>query len=261
MIDRHLVEFRHTGASPKVARYQSADGTGMLLVGDSRTLPAIPSRSVGVILTSPPYWVRGRGRRSVSRYAERLAVEYGREWHRVLSPHGDLWIVIGDRHDGREWVGMDGVVADWFRRTGWSLQAKGLWAEHPSRARWDERVNYLLRFKKAGRRSLPPRSTLCWRLPIPWSPPGSLWDATPPRVIRALLALSAEGTVLDPFFGSGTVGVVAARMGRPWIGVERDLTQALVAASRLRLTRVRPERALERFPGRKPPGKKRISEG
>ena len=225
-----------------MVRYQSADGKGMLLVGDSRTLPTIPSRSVGVILTSPPYWVRGRGRQSVSRYAKRLAIEYGREWRRVLSPRGDLWIVIGDRHDGREWVGMDGLVADWFRRTGWSLQAKGLWAEHPSRARWDDRVNYLLRFKKAGRRSLPPKTALCWRLPIPWSPPGSLWDATPPPVLRALIALSAEGTVLDPFFGSGSVGVVAARMGRPWIGVERDLTQVRVAARRLRLTRVRPER-------------------
>ena len=98
-----------------MVRYQSADGKGMLLVGDSRTLPTIPSRSVGVILTSPPYWVRGRGRQSVSRYAKRLAIEYGREWRRVLSPGGDLWIVIGDRHDGREWVGMDGLVADWFR--------------------------------------------------------------------------------------------------------------------------------------------------
>ena len=224
-----------------MVRYRSADGKGVLLVGDSRSLPTIPNRSVAVILTSPLYWIRGRGRQSVSRYAKRLALEYGREWRRVLSSDGDLWIVIGDRHDGREWAGMDGLVADWFRRTGWSLQAKGLWAEHPSRARWDDRVNYLLRFKKAGRRSLPPKTTLCWRLPIPWSPRGSLWDATPPPVVRALLALSAEGTVLDPFFGSGIVGVVAARMGRPWIGVERDLSQVRVAARRLRLTRVRPE--------------------
>ncbi len=200
----------------------------------------IPSRSVAAIVTSPAYWVRGRGRQSASRYARRLALEYGREWRRVLSPRGDLWLVIGDRHDGNEWVGIDGLVADWFRRTGWSLQAKGLWAEHPSRARWDDRVNYLLRFKKAGRRSLPPDATICWRLPIPRSPRGSLWDATPPQVVRALLDLSLEGTVLDPFFGSGAVGVVAARMGRPWIGVEKDRSQALVAARRLRLRRAAP---------------------
>lgn len=191
-----------------------------------------------MILTSPPYWVRGRGRQSASWYARRLALEYGREWRRVLAPGGDLWLVIGDRHDGREWIGMDGLVTDWFRRTGWSFQAKGFWAEHPSWARWDERVNYLLRFRKAGRRSLPPPETLCWRLPLPRAPRGSVWDATPPPVIRALLSLSAGGVVLDPFFGSGTVGLVAARMGRAWIGVERDPSQARVAARRLRLRRV-----------------------
>jgi len=148
---------------------------------------------------------------------------------------------MGDRHDGREWIGTDGLVAGWFGRTGWSLQAKGLWAEHPSRARWDDRVNYILRFRKARVASQPPEITLCWRLPLPWSPPGSLWDATPPRVLRTLLALSPEGTVLDPFFGGGTVGLVAARMGRPWIGVEHDPGQARVAAHRLRLRRVASE--------------------
>lgn len=228
---------------PPVVRYQSADGKGILLVGDSRGLPMIPVHSIAVILTSPPYWVRGRGRRAASRYARRLAIEHGHEWRRVLAIDGDLWLVIGDRHDGSEWIGMDGLVADWFRRTGWSLQAKGLWAEHPSRARWDDRVNYLLRFKKAERRSLPPKATLCWRLPMPWSPPGSLWDAPPPAVIRALLTLSRQGTVLDPFFGSGTVGIVAAQLGRPWIGVERNPHQAHIAARRLGLMRVGLQRA------------------
>ena len=38
---------------------------------------------------------------------------------------------------------------------------------------------------------------------------------------RCILAGSAEGDViLDPFFGSGTVGKVAERLGRAWIGCE-----------------------------------------
>ncbi|MFQ5828473.1 MAG: DNA-methyltransferase [Candidatus Methylomirabilia bacterium] len=221
-----------------MVRYESADRRGSLRVGDSRAMRMIADGSVSVILTSPPYWVRGRGRQSAWRYARDLAAGFGREWCRILASNGDLWLVIGDRHDGREWVGVDGLVTDWFRRTGWSLQLKGFWAEHPSRDRWDNRVNYLLRFKKAGRRSLPPKATLSWRFPLPSTPPGSLWDATPPPVIRALLGLSSAGTVLDPFFGSGTVGLVAARMGRPWIGVERDPGQARVAAQRLGLRRI-----------------------
>jgi DNA modification methylase len=192
---------------------------------------------VAVILTSPPYWVRGRGRAEALKYARQLATQFGREWRRVLSPRGDLWLVIGDRHDGREWIGIDDLVAGQFRRAGWSLQAKGLWAEHPSTSRWDERVNYLLRFKKRGARRLPPATTLCWRLPLPVLPKRSLWNGTPHQVIRGLLRLSPAGTVLDPFFGSGAVGIVAAQLGRSWIGVERDRSQARVAARRLHLRR------------------------
>lgn len=221
-----------------MVRYQSTDGKGILLVGDSRAVPVIPDRSVSVILTSPPYWVRGQGRESAIRYARQIATGHGREWRRVLAPRGELWIIIGDRHDGREWIGMDGILTEGLRRAGWLLQTKAFWTEEPSTLRWDDRINYLLRFSKAGVRSLPPKSTLCWHLPIPWSPPGSLWDAMPPGVVRRLLKLSPPGIVLDPFFGSGAVGAVAARMGRSWIGVERDRSQARVAALRLRLRRI-----------------------
>jgi DNA modification methylase len=199
----------------------------------------IPALSVAVILTSPPYWSRGRGRASAGRYARRLANQFTPEWRRVLAADGDLWIVIGDRHDGKEWIGIDALITSSFRRTGWSLHAKGLWAEHPSNSRWDERVNYILRFRKAGSRSLPPRATLCWRLPMPPVPARSFWNGIPSAVTRKLLSLSPEGTVLDPFFGTGTVGAVAVQLGRSWIGVERDISEARFAARRLHLRRER----------------------
>jgi site-specific DNA-methyltransferase (adenine-specific) len=44
---------------------------------------------------------------------------------------------------------------------------------------------------------------------------------------------SRPGVVLDPFFGTGTVGSVAARLGRDWLGVE--LNPAYVALARTRL--------------------------
>jgi DNA modification methylase len=217
--------------------YVSQDNKGLLLIRDSRALPMIPARSVAVIVTAPPYWSHGRGRASAIRYVRQLATEFAREWRRVLSSRGDLWIVIGDRHDGKEWIGIDGLVTDWFRRTGWSLQAKGLWAEHPSNSPWDERVNYILRFKKAGARSLPPKETLCWRLPLPTVPARSMWNGIPTAVTRELLRQSPLGTVLDPFFGTGTVGAVAAQAGRSWIGVERDKSEARFAVRRLHLKR------------------------
>ncbi len=221
-----------------MVRYQSKDGSGVLVVGDNRTMPMIAAGSVGVILTSPPYWIRGTGRPSASRYATRIATEHGREWLRVLKPRGELWLIMGDRHDGREWIAMDALVADSLRQKGWSFQGKGFWIECPSSLRWDDQINYLLRFIKAGIRSLPPKDPLCLHLPIPWSPSGSLWDAMPPAVVEKILNLAPTGRVLDPYFGSGAVGAVAARMGRQWIGIEWDRGQAKVAARHLHLERI-----------------------
>jgi DNA modification methylase len=222
-----------------MTRYESRDGRLRLFRGDSQDLSPIRSGSVGVILTSPPYWVRGRGRPAAERYAHDLAVGFGREWKRVLAPDGDLWLVIGDRHDGVEWVGMDALVTGWLRRTGWRLQSRGFWAQTRSRERWDNRVNYLLRFRKAGQIVRPRGTTLCWMLPLPRSHPDSLWDAIPEPVVRAALEGSRKrGPVLDPFAGAGTVGRIAASLGREWIGVERDPAMARVTARRLRLRRV-----------------------
>jgi modification methylase len=39
--------------------------------------------------------------------------------------------------------------------------------------------------------------------------------------------------VLDPFFGTGTTGAAAKRLGRRWIGIERDETYAKVAEDRI----------------------------
>ena len=50
----------------------------------------------------------------------------------------------------------------------------------------------------------------------------------------ALIASSDEGdTVLDPFIGSGTTGVVAQRLGRRWIGIEKHLPYVKVAVQRI----------------------------
>ncbi len=56
---------------------------------------------------------------------------------------------------------------------------------------------------------------------------------------RVILAATRPGDlVLDPFFGTGTTGAVAKRLGRRFIGIERD--QGYAAAARARIARVRP---------------------
>jgi DNA modification methylase len=203
---------------------------------DSRRLPFLAAGSVGVIVTSPAYWVRGRGRASAMRWASALAREFAPEWRRVLRPDGDLWLVIGDRHDGAEWVATDAIVIAALRARGWSLQSRGFWGQVRSRERWDNRVNYVLRFCRPPRVIAPRSATLFWALPLPRSHPESEWDATPGPIVReALEASCRRGVVLDPFAGAGTVGLVARALGRPFVGVERDPALAELAARRLRL--------------------------
>jgi modification methylase len=51
---------------------------------------------------------------------------------------------------------------------------------------------------------------------------------------RVLLASTRPGDiVLDPFFGTGTTGAVAKRLGRRFIGIERDPAYAALARRRI----------------------------
>jgi modification methylase len=51
---------------------------------------------------------------------------------------------------------------------------------------------------------------------------------------RVIMAASNPGDViLDPFFGSGTTGAVAKKLGRRWIGIERDEKYLEIAQKRI----------------------------
>jgi modification methylase len=51
---------------------------------------------------------------------------------------------------------------------------------------------------------------------------------------RVVVASTKPGDViLDPFFGSGTTGAVATRLGRQFIGIERDKNYARIARERI----------------------------
>ena len=54
---------------------------------------------------------------------------------------------------------------------------------------------------------------------------------------RVLLACTKPGDiVLDPFFGTGTTGAVARRLGRHWVGIEREPEYVKVAGERIAST-------------------------
>jgi modification methylase len=69
---------------------------------------------------------------------------------------------------------------------------------------------------------------------------------------RVMLSASKPGdVVLDPFFGSGTTGAVAKRLGRSWIGIERDRTYAAAAEARIAAVEPLPEAAIAPAPSKR----------
>jgi site-specific DNA-methyltransferase (adenine-specific) len=67
---------------------------------------------------------------------------------------------------------------------------------------------------------------------------------------RIIMASSNRAdVVLDPFFGSGTTGAVAKKLGRNWIGIERDKKYIRVAQKRIDAIQEADQDALEAVKG------------
>ncbi len=95
------------------------------------------------------------------------------------------------------------------------------------------------------RSSCPER--ICVQCDQPWTRPVRVMAARTAdgsREVRTTGALrrcdcfapSRPGVVLDPFCGTGTVGEVASRLGRDWLGIELSARYRTLAAARLRAT-------------------------
>ena len=173
------------------------------------------------------------------------------EARRILKPNGTLW-VIGSYHnifrvgaklqDLGYWI-LNDIV--WrkanpmpnFRGTRFTNAHETLiWASRSDESRYT--FNY--RAMKTLNDELQMRSD--WSLPIcggserikkggskahPTQKPEAL-------LYRVLLAATNPGdVVLDPFFGTGTTGAVAKRLGRHFIGIERDPGYVEVAEERI----------------------------
>lgn len=174
-----------------------------------------------------------------------------KEARRILKPDGTLW-VIGSYHnifrvgsalqDEGYWI-LNDIV--WrkanpmpnFRGTRFTnAHETMIWASKSEKARYT--FNY--KTMKTLNDELQMRSD--WLIPIcagaeriktdgkkahPTQKPEAL-------LYRVMLASTKPGdVVLDPFFGSGTTGAVARRLGRKWIGIEREPRYCNVARERI----------------------------
>ncbi len=72
-----------------------------------------------------------------------------------------------------------------------------------------------------------------------WSMPENTEHPTqkPEKLLAKIILASSNknDVVLDPFLGSGTTSVVAKKLGRHYVGIERELEYSLLAEKRLKL--------------------------
>ncbi|WP_425442977.1 site-specific DNA-methyltransferase [Sphingomonas guangdongensis] len=248
----------------------SALPTGRIIQGDCiAAMRALPAASVDLIFADPPYNLQLGGELSRPDGSHVDAVTdhwdkfdslaaydaFTRAWlaeaKRLLKPGGAIW-VIGSYHnifkvgaaiqDLGYWI-LNDIV---WRKANPMPNFKGtrftnahetlIWASTGEKAKYT--FNY--RSMKTLNDELQMRSD--WEFPIcggaerlkkdghkvhPTQKPEAL-------LYRILLACTKPGdVVLDPFFGTGTTGAVAKRLGRRWIGIEREGVYIAAAEERI----------------------------
>ncbi|MFH1556242.1 MAG: site-specific DNA-methyltransferase [Pseudomonadota bacterium] len=254
-----------------------------VLVGDCiAAMNALPANSVDLVFADPPYNLQLQG--ELKRPDESRVDAVNDDWdqfesfaaydsftkawlaaaRRVLKPSGTLW-VIGSYHnifrvgatmqDLGFWI-LNDVI---WRKTNPMPNFRGrrftnahetlIWAARDADAR-----NYVFNYEalKGGNEDTQVRSD--WLFPL-CTGPERLKDEngrkTHPTqkpealLARIMLAASRPGdVVLDPFLGSGTSAAVAKRLGRHYLGIERDTTYAAAAEKRIAAVIPLPDSAL-----------------
>ncbi|MCB5175309.1 site-specific DNA-methyltransferase [Microvirga lenta] len=243
-----------------------------ILLGDCiANLEKLPAESVDVVFADPPYNLQLE--QALTRPDQSLVDAVDDDWdkfasfadydaftrawllavRRVMKKNATLW-VIGSYHnifrvgatlqDLNFWVLNDIVwrkanpMPNFRGRRFTNAHETMIWASKSAEAK-----NYTFHYEalKAANEDVQMRSD--WFIPIctgeerlkdgdgrkvhPTQKPEAL-------LARVLLSSSNPGdVVLDPFFGSGTTGAVAKRLGRHFIGLERDSTYAEAARARI----------------------------
>ncbi|KAA0972498.1 site-specific DNA-methyltransferase [Aureimonas fodinaquatilis] len=239
-------------------------------------LELLPEKSVDVVFADPPYNLQLNGDLTRPDQSRVDAVDndwdqfdsfaaydaFTRAWllavRRVLKPNGTIW-VIGSYHnifrvgsimqDLGFWMLNDIVwrkanpMPNFRGRRFQNAHETMIWASRDKEAR-----SYTFNYEamKAANDDLQMRSD--WHFPI-CSGGERLKDESGQKVhptqkpeallARVILSSSRPGDViLDPFFGTGTTGAVAKRLGRNYVGIERE--DDYIAAATQRIAAVEP---------------------
>ena len=265
--------------------------TEQIIIGDCvESMNALPRESVDCIFADPPYNLQLGGDLHRPNNSKVDAVdndwdqfeslkaydEFTREWltaaRATLKPDGSIW-VIGSYHnifrlgyilqDLGFWVLNDIIwhksnpMPNFRGRRFTNAHETMIWAGKSQKSKYYFNYDAM----KSLNEDLQMRSD--WYLPLctgaerlkddegkkahPTQKPESLLH-------RVLMSSTRKGdTVLDPFFGTGTTGAVAKKLGRSFIGLERDETYAEFARERIAAIDPLKDNLVENKPKREQP--------
>ena len=250
---------------------RNGPGVDRIITGDCiAELRALPRECADLVFADPPYNLQLEGELmrpnntrvagvddDWDKFSDFAAYDaFTRDWltacRDVLKPDGALW-VIGSYHnifrvgaqlqDLGYWI-LNDII---WRKTNPMPNFRGkrftnahetlIWAARSEKSRCT--FNYAA--MKALNEDLQMRSD--WLFPI-CSGPERLKNShgkkahpaqKPESLLRRILLASTNpgDVVVDPFFGTGTTGAAAVRLGRHYIGIEREKSYARMAAKRI----------------------------
>lgn len=266
-VDKTTEKTKKTGA--KIASTEVV--RNRIMQGDCvEVMKSLPSRSIDLIFADPPYNLQLGGDLTRPDNSRVNGVDdawdkfdsfatydkFSREWlieaRRLLKDDGAIW-VIGSYHNIYRLGAMLQDLGFWilndivWRKTNPMPNFRGrrftnahetmIWAAKSESAKY--RFNYDA--MKALNEDLQMRSD--WTIPLCTGAErlkdGNGDKAHPTQKPEALLhrvilsSTDVGDVVLDPFFGTGTTGAVAKKLGRDYIGIERDKEYISHAKSRI----------------------------
>ena len=238
--------------------WTTEDGSIRLLLGDClEILPGLDRGSVSATMTSPPYNTLPQKNKPSGLHAQRKSGV--NQW---ISKAVDSYADAMPEHEYQEW--LISILEECRRATSGLL-----WVNHKIRYRegiaihparmfpwpiyseviWDRQVSMALNCKRYAPST---EHLLGFGLPDVWNDENnglmSVWrigfdrdDNEHPCAYPVELAsrpiessTNPASTILDPFMGSGTTGVACIRLGRRFIGIEKEPRYFEIAKRRIR---------------------------
>lgn len=245
-------------------------GDAALVQGDVfEVLPALPTGSVDLVFADPPYFLSNGGttnsggkRVNVSKGAwdasagARADFLFHQRWlqlvKRVLRPEGTIW--VSGTHHNIFAVGHAMMLGGWrvMNAITWekpnpppNLGARCfahstevvLWASPNHHEPQRHVFQYALAKERNGGKQM--KDVWEFQAPRDGEKKHGKHSAQKPLALleRIVELTSAPGaTVCDPFMGSGTTGMAALRLGRRFVGIERDVHHFDLAHRRIGAT-------------------------